>query len=170
MLSDNRSQMVGAARELSLMIKGWNKTKLSEYSVNRGMKWQFTTPLAPQQNGCSEALIKYTKSALKKALGKAVLTPFEPYTCLFEVANLLNERLIGRIPNDPCDGTSYVQMTSYLVEQPTEYLTVYFATWKIHTICLSSVKRLSSPFGRGGTETFFLSSCHEKSGAHKAEM
>lgn len=106
MLFDNRSQMVGAARELSLVIKGWDKTKLSEYSVNRGMKWQFTTPLAPQQNGCSEALIKYTKSALKKALGKAVLTPFEPYTCLFEVANLLNERLIGRIPNDPCDGTS----------------------------------------------------------------
>ncbi|XP_073243616.1 uncharacterized protein [Porites lutea] len=104
MLSDNRWQMVGAERELSLMIDEWDKTKLREYCADRGMKWQFTTPLAPHQNGCSEALIKSTKSALKKALGKAVLTTFEPYTCLLEVANLLNERHIGRIPNDPDDG------------------------------------------------------------------
>ena len=103
LLSDNGSQMVGAERELSLMIEGWDKTKLSEYCADRGMKWQFTTPLAPHQNGCSEALVKSTKSALKKAIGKAVLTPFELYTCLLEVANLLNERPIGRIPNDPDD-------------------------------------------------------------------
>ena len=104
MLSDNRWQMVGAERELSLMIEGWDKTKLSEYCADRGMKWQFTTPLAPHQKGCCEVLVKSTKSTLKKALGKAVRTPFEPYTCLFEVANLLNERPIGRIPNDPDDG------------------------------------------------------------------
>ena len=104
MLSDNRWQMVGAERELSLMIEGWDKTKLSEYCADRGMKWQFTTPLAPHQKGCCEVLVKSTKSTLKKALGKAVRTPFEPYTCLFEVANLLNERPIARIPNDPDDG------------------------------------------------------------------
>ena len=68
------------------------------------MKWQFTTPLAPHLNGCSEALVKSTKSALKKAIGEAVLTPFELYTCLLEVANLLNERLFGTIPKDPDDG------------------------------------------------------------------
>ena len=169
MLSDNRWQMVGAERELSLMIEGWDKTKLSEYCAARGMKWQFTTPLAPHQKGCCEVLVKSTKSTLKKALGKAVRTPFEPYTCLFEVVNLLNERPIGRIPNDPDDGACLCP-NDIMVEQPTEFLRVHFATWKIHTIGLSSVKRLSSPFGRGGTEMFFLSSCHERNGAHKAEM
>ena len=64
MLSDNRWQMVGAERELCLMIEGWDKTKLREYCADRGMKWQFTTPLAPHQNGCSEALVKSTKSAV----------------------------------------------------------------------------------------------------------
>lgn len=64
MLSDNGSQMVGAERELCLMIEGWDKTKLSEYCAARGMKWQFTTPLAPHENGCSEALVKSTKSAV----------------------------------------------------------------------------------------------------------
>ena len=96
--------MVGAEKELRLMIKGWDITKLREYCADRGMKWEFTTPLAPHQNGCSEAPVKSTKSALKKAIGEAVLTPFELYTCLLEVANLLNERPIGRIPNDPDHG------------------------------------------------------------------
>ena len=30
--------------------------------------------------------------------------PFELYTCLLEVANQVNERPFGRIPNDPDDG------------------------------------------------------------------
>ena len=68
------------------------------------MKWQFTTPSAPHQNGCSEAMVKTVKKALKKAIGDTVLTPFELYTCLLEVANLVNQRPIGRIPNDPDDG------------------------------------------------------------------
>ena len=68
------------------------------------MKWQFTTPNAPHQNGCSEAMVKTVKKALKNAIGDTVLTPFELYTCLLEVANLVNQRPIGRIPNDPDDG------------------------------------------------------------------
>ena len=37
MLSDNESQMVGAERELRLMIEGWDITKLREYCAGRGM-------------------------------------------------------------------------------------------------------------------------------------
>ena len=33
-----------------------------------------------------------------------MLRPIELYTCLLEVANLLSQRPIGRIPNDPDDG------------------------------------------------------------------
>ena len=103
LISDNGSQMVGAEHELRLMVEGWDKNKLKEYCADRGMKWQFTTPDAPHQNGCSEAMVKSVKKALKRAIGEAVLTPFELYTCLLEVANLVNQRPIGRIPNDPDD-------------------------------------------------------------------
>ena len=51
------------------------------------------------------------------AIGEQVLTPFELYTCLLEVTNLMNQRPIGRIPNDPDDG-------SYLSQQ--------HAPWKSH--------------------------------------
>ena len=61
-------------------------------------------PLPPHQNGCAEALVKTCKSALKKSIGSQLLTPFEFYTVFLEVANLVNERPIGRVPNDPDDG------------------------------------------------------------------
>ena len=47
LLSGIGSQMVGAERELRSVIDGWDKDKLREYCAERGMKWQFTTPLAP---------------------------------------------------------------------------------------------------------------------------
>jgi hypothetical protein len=41
---------------------------------------------------------------MKKAIGDALLTPFELYTCVLEAANLVNQRPIGRVPTDPDDG------------------------------------------------------------------
>ena len=49
-------------------------------------------------------LVKTCKNALRKAIGSQLLTPFELYTVFLEVANLVNQRLIGRVPNDPDDG------------------------------------------------------------------
>ena len=60
---------------------------------------------AAPKRGPSEDLVKSSKYALKKAIGEQVLTPFELYTCLLEIANLVNQRPIGRIPNDPDDGS-----------------------------------------------------------------
>ena len=104
MLSDNGSQMVGAARELREMITGLDADQLRDFCAEKSIQWIFTTPAAPHQNGCAEALVKSCKNAIKKAIGEQVLTPFELYTCLLEVANLVNQRPIGRIPNDPDDG------------------------------------------------------------------
>ena len=105
MISDNGSQLVAAERELRKMVEGLDIEKLQEFSAERGMKWQFTTPAAPHQNSCAESLVKSCKIGLKKAIGEQVLTPLELQTCLVEVANLVNQRPIGRIPSDPDDGS-----------------------------------------------------------------
>jgi hypothetical protein len=102
MISDNGTQLVGAERELREMIKGWNKR---EFSAEKGTEWKFITPVAPHHNGCAEAMVKSSKKALKIAIGEQILTPFELYTYLLEAANLINKRPIGRIPNDPDDGS-----------------------------------------------------------------
>ena len=88
MISDNGTQFVGTERELKEMIKGWKLDELRDFCAERGMEWKFTTP---------EAWVKMCK----KAIGNQVLTLFELYTYLSEVANLVNSRPNGRIPNDP---------------------------------------------------------------------
>ncbi|XP_071950799.1 uncharacterized protein [Antedon mediterranea] len=102
--SDNGTQFIGAERELREMVAGWDTIKLKEYCAEEQVTWRFTTPLAPHHNGCAEALVKSCKHALKKSMGEQRLTPFELFTYLQEVANLINERPIGRKPNDPDDG------------------------------------------------------------------
>ncbi|XP_071481170.1 uncharacterized protein [Diadema antillarum] len=103
-LSDNGTQFIGAQRELRDMVRGWSKEELREFCAEKGTEWTFTTPAAPHQNGSAESLVKSCKYALKRAIGEQILTPFELYTCLLEVANLVNQRPIGRIPTDPDDG------------------------------------------------------------------
>lgn len=105
MINDNGSQFIGAERQLKEMIKGWDIEKLREFSAEKRIQWKFTTPASPHQNRCAEALVMSRKMALKKAIGEQMLAPFELYTCLLEVANLVNQRPIGRIPNDPHDGS-----------------------------------------------------------------
>jgi hypothetical protein len=121
MLSDNGSQLVGAENELKEMVKNWDVAKLREFSAERGMKWQFITPTAPHQNGCTEALVKSCKRALKKAIGDQKLAPFELYTYFLEVANLINERPIGRVPNDPDDG-SYICPNDILLGRSSSHI------------------------------------------------
>ena len=47
-----------------------------------------------------------------------MLTPFELYTCLLEVANLINQRPIGRVPTDPDDG-AYLRPNNILLGRAT---------------------------------------------------
>nr|XP_054757158.1 uncharacterized protein LOC129263265 [Lytechinus pictus] len=103
-LSDDVTQFIGAERELRDMIKGWSKDELKEFCAEKNAEWAFTTPGAPHQNGCAESMLKSCKHALKKAIGEHTLTPFELYTVFFEVANLVNQRPIGRISTVPDDG------------------------------------------------------------------
>jgi hypothetical protein len=69
------------------------------------MEWKFVTPTAAHHHECAESLIRVTKAVLKKSIGDQVLAPLECQTVLFEAANLLNQRPIGRTPNDLADGT-----------------------------------------------------------------
>ena len=117
-LSDNGSQMVGAARELRQMIQGYDPNLLRDFCAKTGTQWIFTTPASPHQNGGAEALVKSCKRAVKNAIGEQVLSPFELYTCFMEIGNLVNQRPIGRVPNDPDDG-KYLCPNDMFLGRPT---------------------------------------------------
>ena len=86
-------------------FKGIDKNKLKEFGAENGFDWDFSSPDAPWQNGCSEALVKSVKKAIKNTIGSQILMFSELMTVFYEVANLVNERPIGRQPKDPDDGS-----------------------------------------------------------------
>jgi hypothetical protein len=135
--------MVGANNELKLMIEGWNKDQLEEFCAARRMKWQFITPLAPHQ--------KSVKQAMKKAIGDALLTPFELYTCVLEAANLVNQWPIGRVPTDPDDGGS----KQYWAELRTLCLKVRSEKHEILATGSSFVRESLILSGKSGQETSY---------------
>lgn len=103
--SDNGPQLVAANEELKSVTKGWKWEELKAFGTVEGFQWEFTTADAPWQNGVSEALVKSVKRAITAAINESILTFSELQTVLFEIANLVNERPIGRHPTSPDDGT-----------------------------------------------------------------
>ena len=103
--SDNGPQLVAANEELKNVVQGWNQEELKEFGVMAGFKWDFASADAPWQNGVSEALVKSMKRAITAAISDHVMTFSELQTVCFEVANLVNERPIGRHRTSPDDGT-----------------------------------------------------------------
>lgn len=103
--SDRGSQLVGADRELKEMINGIDIQKLKRFGAEEGIEWDFSPAEAPWYNGCAESMVRAAKKALKATLKGHVLTFFELDTVVSEVANLLNERPIGKQSNDIEDGT-----------------------------------------------------------------
>ena len=113
-----------------------------------------TAPDAPWQNGCVEALIKSCKKALFHAIGLQVLTFSELQTVMFEVANLMNERPIGRHPSDPSEG-SY-QIICFWVELHIRCLAVHLKNRPVLNIDMRLSSKLLIPIGRKWSSNIFL--------------
>ena len=104
--SDPGSQLKGAANELSKIITDldWDLIEEESRKGGKGTEWKFSPADAPWYNGAVESLVKSTKRALQLAIGDNILRPLELQTCMFEAAQLVNQRPIGNHPKDPSDG------------------------------------------------------------------
>ena len=78
---------------------------ISKTSALKGTKWNFSPADAKWYNGLAESLVKSVKRALSAALGDSnnhmKLRFSEMLTVMFESAQLVNERPIGRHPSNP---------------------------------------------------------------------
>ena len=102
--SDRGSQLISADKELKQMIQGLDRKQLKRYGAEKEIEWDFSPAEAPWYNGCAESMVRAAKKAMKATLKGQVLTHSELLTVLYEIANLLNERPIGRQSNDIEDG------------------------------------------------------------------
>ena len=102
--SDSGTQLVGANRQLQRVYRVLDPDILSKELLFKGVRWEFAPGCAPWRQACAESLIASVKKCLFFAIGSQVLSLIEFQTVLFETANLLIDRPIGRHPTQPEDG------------------------------------------------------------------
>ena len=66
--SDHGSQLVAASKELKQILDGHNTERLIQLSSEYSFEWEFSSPDAPWQNGCAEALIKSVKKSISVSI------------------------------------------------------------------------------------------------------
>jgi len=102
--SDRGTQLVGASNELKEIVKNLSWDDIAKYGSSFNADWEFAPADGKWYNGATEALVKSVKRALNAAIGEHVLKFSELQTCMFEAAELVNERPIGAHPNSPEEG------------------------------------------------------------------
>ena len=103
--SDNGSNLVGASKALEEAVLSFKKEELVRYANEHGTEWLFTPAEAPWMNGITESMVKSVKRALNTVIGNQVMEFSVMQTILFEVAQMVNSRPIGRHPSNPEDGS-----------------------------------------------------------------
>ena len=102
--SDPGSQLCAASNELKRVVRDLDWDEIQQYGHRKGTTWSFSPADAPWHNGSTEALVKTTKRALNATIGEQVFTFSEFQTVMFEVAQIVNQRPIGRKPTSPHEG------------------------------------------------------------------
>ena len=100
------------------MVDRIDRNKLQEQATAKDAEWHFVPPEAPWMNGVTESLVKSVKKALSSAVGTQILSYSELQTVMFECAELVNKRPIGRTPSDP-DDESYLCPNDLLLGRST---------------------------------------------------
>ena len=163
MWSDQGSQIAAADKESKEAVDNWDRKSIVEFGAKHQIDWEFCSPDAPWQNGAVEALIKSVKRCLKVAVGKQVLTFSEIQTLLFEVANLVNERPIGRHPTSVEDG-AYLSPNDLLLGRASSKISSGpFSTTTNKYIRHAFIQKLVDAFWKKWNQDYFPSlTVHQK--------
>ena len=100
-ISDNAAQFKLVK---TVIDKQWKQLFFDEevvtYFSDKGIRWQFTTALAPWQGGFYERLVGLVKRCLRKAIGAKRLTLEQFVVILSEVEAVLNTRSLTYVYED----------------------------------------------------------------------
>lgn len=82
----------------------WSRVLTKISYASSVQKKALTGSLQPQHHRIGMDVLKHSSRRVKVLSKGHVLAPLELHTYLLEIANLVNQRPIGRVPNDPDDG------------------------------------------------------------------
>ena len=104
--SDKGSNLSGASNELKSIVEDLNWTEIQAFGHKNGTEWDFSPGDSPWYNGAVEALVKSVKRALLSIIDSdTIMSPLELQTAMYQAAQLVNQRPIGRHPKKPEEGT-----------------------------------------------------------------
>ena len=103
LISDNRTNFVGAQKELAEYIAAWNKVRIEEHLIQQGIRWKFNPPAAPHFGGVWERLVRSCKKAMYAVLGNRSVTEDVLSTTMCLVEQTLNARPLTPVSSDATD-------------------------------------------------------------------
>ena len=98
-VSDNATNFVGARCDLNELEKVVRSGAQSYNSI----EWLFIPPRSPNFGGLWEAAVKSMKHHLRRVMGYSILTYEEMTTILCQIEQVLNNRLLMALTNNPDD-------------------------------------------------------------------
>lgn len=101
--SDNGTNFVAGNKEISKAIEQWNSQRISEFLLQRQIKWLFNPPAASHQGGVWERCIRTVRKVLDAVTKEQVLDDEGLSTLFCEVERIINSRPITKTSDDPKD-------------------------------------------------------------------
>lgn len=99
--SDNATTFHGALNEMKATFDHWREVANSECLQLKQIKWNFITPLSPNQGGLWERAVRSAKNHLRRVVGTQMLTYEELTTILSQIAACMNSRPLIALDDDP---------------------------------------------------------------------
>ena len=98
--SDNRSNFIGADRELKDALSKVDQKKIiNELNENR-IRWMFNPPKSSWMSGAMEAPVEITKRCLKAVVKDRLLHEDQLHTLLLEIESIVNSRPLTSVSDD----------------------------------------------------------------------
>ena len=91
-ISDNGTNFVGAEGKIAEYVAAWNKERIDEHLIQKGIRWKFNPPAAAHFGGVWERLVRSCKKAMYVVLGNRSVTEDVLSTTMCIVEQTLNAR------------------------------------------------------------------------------
>ncbi len=101
--SDNGGNFVKGEKELREAVKEWNQSQISDFLLQRNIKWTFNPPTGSHHGGIWERCIRTTRKVIKAVMKEQVLDDEGINTLMCEVEAIVNGRPITKLSDDPRD-------------------------------------------------------------------
>ncbi|XP_003741472.2 LOW QUALITY PROTEIN: uncharacterized protein LOC100908636 [Galendromus occidentalis] len=105
LVSDNARSFVKAAADIKRLFNSKRHPDIRELLSKHGLEWRFICPRAPWHGGFWERMVGTVKGALKRTLGRSLLTFEELRTIIAEIAATVNNRPLTYVSGDPDEPT-----------------------------------------------------------------